>query len=201
MNRFSARSVAALALVVAGIAPVSLVAQGHDHAAHGAGMMAASEGAVPSESGQGAFAALAEIVAILEADPATDWTRVDLDALREHLRDMDRVILHAEVSAEAVEGGVALEVTGEGEIRDAIRRMLFPHAGALEQDMAVEATPAHHDRGLVLTVVARDPSDTELVTRIRALGFAGLMARGGHHQPHHLAIARGEITAGAHEHH
>lgn len=30
--------------------------------------------------------------------------------------------------------------------------------------------------------------------RIRALGFIGLMTVGMHHQPHHLALARGEVA-------
>ena len=32
----------------------------------------------PQETGQSAFAALAEIVAILQADPETDWERADI---------------------------------------------------------------------------------------------------------------------------
>ena len=39
----------------------------------------------PQETGQSAFAALAEIVAILQADPETDWERVDIAGLRRHL--------------------------------------------------------------------------------------------------------------------
>lgn len=39
----------------------------------------------PQETGQSAFAALAEIVTILQADPETDWERVDIDGLRRHL--------------------------------------------------------------------------------------------------------------------
>lgn len=43
---------------------------------------------VPSETGNDAFGTVQEIVAILEADASTDWTRVDLEALRQHLLDM-----------------------------------------------------------------------------------------------------------------
>ena len=58
-----------------------LAAQAHQHTpgmVHGA---AAVE--PPREAGQAAFAAIAEIVARLEADPMTDWSRVDLEALRQ----------------------------------------------------------------------------------------------------------------------
>jgi len=50
--------------------------------------------------------------------------------------------------------------------------------------------------GVRLTVVARKPDDARLVARIRALGFAGLITEGAHHQPHHLAMAKGEALAG-----
>jgi hypothetical protein len=57
----------------------------HDQAGHSA-MHATSHAAPqPTEPGQGAFAAIAEIIALLEADPNTDWSKVDITALREHL--------------------------------------------------------------------------------------------------------------------
>lgn len=39
----------------------------------------------PAEPGQGTFAAIAEIVALLQSDPTTDWATVDIEALRQHL--------------------------------------------------------------------------------------------------------------------
>jgi hypothetical protein len=193
---------ALLAACLLALAAYPLRAQDHGaHAGHAGMPNDMSAAAMPTMAGQPIFATVGEIIRLLEADPSTDWSKVDLDALREHLRDMHRVMQDADAEATPVEGGVRLVVTGEGAVRDAIRRLLFPHAGALEGEMPVKATPSHHDRGLVFTVVARDPSDTATVTRIRALGFAGLLAAGAHHQRHHLAIAKGEIAAGAHAHH
>lgn len=63
----------------------------HDH---GAMMMGSG---MPGETGQAAFAAIQEIVAMLDADPATDWARVDIEALRQHLIDMNNVTLGAAV--------------------------------------------------------------------------------------------------------
>ncbi len=74
--------------------------QHHDHSAaqHAAhGTKPSSTKAVPREPGQSAFAAIQEIVAILEADPETDWSRVNIEALRNHLADMDNVTLRADV--------------------------------------------------------------------------------------------------------
>jgi hypothetical protein len=45
--------------------------------------------------------------------------------------------------------------------------------------------------GVLLTVTSNDPKE---VTRIRGLGFIGILVSGSHHQPHHLAIAKGEFS-------
>ena len=44
--------------------------------------------------------AIGEIVRILEADPKTDWSKVNLEALRQHLIDMNEVALHADAAVE-----------------------------------------------------------------------------------------------------
>lgn len=49
----------------------------------------------PTSPGQDAFGAIQEIVSILDLDPNTDWSKVDIAALREHLIDMNEVTLHA----------------------------------------------------------------------------------------------------------
>ena len=54
---------------------------GHPHAKPAAADQAVS----PIQTGQAGFAAIQEIVAILEADTTTDWTKVDVEALRQHL--------------------------------------------------------------------------------------------------------------------
>src|SRR5947209_3755409 len=41
----------------------------------------------PTMPGQDAFGTIQEIVGILEADPNTDWSKVNISALREHLVD------------------------------------------------------------------------------------------------------------------
>jgi hypothetical protein len=47
----------------------------------------------PRMPGQDAFGAMAEVVRILEADAATDWSKVDMERLRQHLIDMNEVVL------------------------------------------------------------------------------------------------------------
>ena len=57
-----------------------------------------------------AFGAIAEIVRILEADPTTDWAKVDLERLRQHLIDMNEVVLHSLVRQTPIAGGLAMEI-------------------------------------------------------------------------------------------
>jgi len=144
--------------------------------------------------GQGAFGAMAEVVRILEADPATDWSRVDLERLRQHLIDMDEVMVRASVKATQVPGGLSMDVTGEGRTARSIRDMVMPHSAELDGMPAWSAKAELIPDGARLTVVARDPNDAKTVARIRGLGFAGLLVQGGHHGPHHLAMAKGEMA-------
>ena len=64
--------------------------------------------------GQDAFGAIQEIVRILEADPKTDWSKVNLEALRQHLIDMNEVTLKADAVAKPIDGGIEVTVTGTG---------------------------------------------------------------------------------------
>ncbi len=153
----------------------------------------------PMQPGQGAFGAMAEVVRILEADPATDWSKVDMERLRQHLIDMDEVVLRASVKATQVPGGLSMDVTGTGRTIQSIRAMVIPHSAELDGMPAWSAKAEPIPDGARLIVVARDPADAKTVARIRGLGFAGLLVQGGHHGPHHLAMAKGE-PLGAHRH-
>ena len=158
----------------------------HRHGEHAAGSRAAP--GPLDEPGQGAFAALAEVVSALAVDPETDWSRVDVDALREHLVSMDRLVLDAAVETETVDGGYRFSVSGEGRTRRAIREMVPAHAAVLAAGTpwTVEATTTAD--GATLIARSDDPAERR---RIGALGFFGLMATGDHHRPHHWAVATG----------
>jgi hypothetical protein len=161
--------------------------------------MSHAASATPTAPGQDAFGAVQEIVRILEADPATDWSKVDLERLRQHLIDMNDVTLRAGVKAESVSGGLRMDITGTGRIERAIRGMVGPHAHELNRMKEWSAKAETIPGGLRLTVVAKDPTDAKTVARIRGLGFIGLLVQGAHHQPHHLAMARGQRMVG-HDH-
>jgi len=154
---------------------------------------------MPTMAGQDAFGAIAEVGTILEADPATDWSTVDIERLRQHLIDMHEVVLRSAVRPAPVPAGLAMEITGPGRTERAIRAMVVPHAVELDRMPEWSARTEMIPNGVRLTVVARRADDATLVARIRGLGFAGLLTEGAHHQPHHLAIAKGKAPA-AHLH-
>jgi hypothetical protein len=168
----------------------------HGHGAHGTmpGQHYPGPGRL-TQPGQDAFAAMAEVVRVLELDPATDWSKVDLERLRQHLIDMNEVVLRAAVVATPVPGGLTMDVTGSGRTAPSIRAMVVPHAMELDRMPAWSAKTEQLGDGVRLIVIARDPSDSATVAKIRGLGFAGLLVQGGHHGPHHLAMAKGELPA------
>jgi hypothetical protein len=165
----------------------------HSQSSHAAeGSARAGAAAMPVLPGQDAFGAIEEIVRLLEADPTTDWSKVDLEALRQHLIDMNEVTLHAAAIAEPVDGGVRIAVTGSGRTLEAIRRMVPMHARMIDM-MGVNGWNAKTEdlpNGILLTVTAEAPGEVE---HIRGLGFIGIMVSGHHHQMHHLAMAKGEM--------
>jgi len=148
---------------------------------------------VPTLPGQDAFGAIQEIVGILDADPKTDWTKVDLEGLRQHLIDMNEVTLKAAAAAKPVDGGLEIAVTGSGRTLAAIQRMVPADAAEVERTHlnGWSAKTAMLPDGVRLTVTAHDPAE---VAHIRGLGFIGILASGTHHQLHHLAMARGEMS-------
>ncbi len=152
----------------------------------------------PAMPGQDAFGAIAEVVQMLDADPTTDWSKVDLERLRQHLIDMNEVVLRAQVKQTPVSGGLVMDVTGSGRTEQAIRAMLIPHAAELDRMPSFAARTELIPGGVRLTVTARTAEDAKAVTRLRGLGFAGLLTVGAHHGPHHVAMARGEPLTHGH---
>jgi len=147
----------------------------------------------PTLPGQDAFGAIQEIVRILEADPKTDWSKVNLEALRQHLIDMNEVTLKADESAKDIDGGLAIAVTGKGRTVDAIQRMIPAHAQEINGLHGWNVKADTLPNGETLTVTSSDPKE---VQHIRGLGFIGILVSGTHHQPHHLMMAKGEFHHG-----
>lgn len=141
------------------------------------------------QPGQAIFGALQEVLERLEADPATDWTRVDLDALREHLVQMDLLFREAEVSRQPLQDGMRFEVRGSDDVLRAAEAI-----GAMHAEMLRASAPSWEMRvAKRQDAVELEVRSSELAqqVRIRALGFAGLLTLGTHHADHHWAMATG----------
>lgn len=193
---------ASVAALLAAALPASVSAQGHVHTP---GMQHPAEPAqapvaATSEPGQAAFGAIAEVVRLLDADSTTDWSKVDVEALRQHLVDMDEVTMRAAVRMTEEPAGARFLVTG-GSPRTvaAIRRMLTAHAPTLRAEAHFRVTLAEAPEGIDMTVLAATDADTRAAARIRGLGLAGLLTLGAHHAEHHVLIARGSAPH-AHQH-
>jgi hypothetical protein len=141
--------------------------------------------------GQYAFATISEIVKVLKADPSTDWSKVKLETLRQHLIDMDDVVMRATVVQKVVPGGIQLDITGTGRTAAAIKRMVTSHAHVLDEHTDYKPVVKAVAGGVRLTVTAKDSSSAATVAMIRGLGFAGIMVEGDHHAEHHLMMAKG----------
>jgi len=154
---------------------------------HGAQAGATS---TPTMPGQDAFGAIQEVVQLLQADAKTDWAKVNIEALRQHLIDMNEVTLHAAATQRDVDNGIEIKVTGEGRTLEAIKRMVPAHVSEL-REIGWNAKSDDLQNGVTLTVIA---SETQPLTKLRALGFMGIMVQGGHHQQHHLMMAAGRFV-------
>lgn len=201
-NKILITSIAALA--VAGVTAWAQESHDHNTMQHSEGMshdQAATsdhdmsdvaKGALPTEPGQGAFAAMMEIVAMLRADPETDWNRVDINGLRQHLVDMDMLITSAKVSTMKTSNGLLMTASRKGLGGGAVSRMVPAHGPVLAGETGWNSSIIVNDDAVVWTVT----SDQEFYI-IQALGFFGLMTVGDHHQAHHIGMAKGEMV---HEH-
>ena len=105
---------------------------------------------------------------------------------------MNNVTLAANVKNEPIDGGVRFDVTGDGPVRNSIRRMTTAHAATMNGVDGWKFEAAEIEGGASLTVhpSAKDPD------KLRGLGFLGVLTLGMHHRIHHLMIARGENPRG-----
>lgn len=174
----------AIAILLTAVIAPAAAQPPHDHVA----MTRQTEASRPRDMGQSAFAAIQEIVGMLQADPSTDWSRVNIDALRQHLIDMDNVVLHANVSTTATGKVVTFDLSGSEAVRDSMQRMIFAQAARAERDAGWTYSARETPLGAALVVVTPDEASA---IKLRSLGYFGLVSQGTHHQMHHMMIARG----------
>lgn len=144
-----------------------------------------------TESGTDMFTTIQEVIQKLSADPNTDWSKVNLEALRQHLRDMFEFSYNVDaLSQQAIEHGVKIivkPVTVRAE--QALDKVLNAHPMMLKMETGWAMQSNKADGKYQIIVTTTKPSE---VNKIRGLGYIGLLAIGNHHQPHHWAMAKGK---------
>jgi hypothetical protein len=103
---------------------------------------------------------------------------------------MNEVTLHAAAAERMLDNGIEIAVTGEGRTLEAIKRMVPAHVSEL-REVGWIAKSEDLANGVKLTITA---SEAQPLAKLRALGFIGIMVQSGHHQPHHLMMAKGEFS-------
>ena len=127
-------------------------------------------------------------MSLLERNPKTDWTQVNIEALRQHLIDMNNVTLNSSVREGQAGDSVTFAVSGEGGVVGSIQRMITGHVATMNGVDGWKFSAEANDKGAVMTVT---PPDLASMSKLRALGFIGIMAQGMHHQQHHWMLANG----------
>jgi hypothetical protein len=179
------------ALLVVGIAHAAdQTTSTHEmmHGTHSQHMAETPDNENPTLPGQDAFGAMQEIISILESDPATNWSTIDITTLRNHLVDMNRLIMDTDVREIHIDGGLQMTITGQGRTLQAIQAMVPAHAPMIDGLNGWTVSAELMATGARLRVSAADAKE---IAHIRGLGFYGLMVSGSHHQTHHLGLARG----------
>jgi len=172
------------------ILPISLTAQTQHQKMMHSGMHGTLVSTPLTEPGNDAFGTIQEAIRALEADSTTDWSKVDLEALRQHLIDMNNFTLHVDVlSQNPIPNGVDIVVKGNTPAaQQSLKRVLAAHPPMLKKETGwtMDVKPKNDQYELVVT--SKNPAE---VNKIRGLGYIGLMAYGMHHQMHHWMIVHG----------
>ena len=141
--------------------------------------------------GNDVFGAIKEALRKLEADPATDWKKVNLEALRQHLLDMRHFTEDVEVVRQKpIDKGI--EITVRATIPGAIPgldRAYNAHPKILKSETGWDMTVSKDKDKYKLRVTSDDAAQ---VDKVRGLGYIGIMAMGNHHALHHWALAKGQ---------
>jgi hypothetical protein len=142
-------------------------------------------------AGNDAFWTIQEAIQKLDADPSTDWNKVNLEALRQHLVDMQNFTLHVEVLSQTpiAQGMQAVVQPTTKRAEASLERVFAAHPTQLKRETGWDMRVAKQGDVFVLTVIT--PNETE-VARLRGLGYIGVMALGAHHQMHHWGMVQGE---------
>jgi hypothetical protein len=141
-----------------------------------------------TEVGQDALGAIQEVVGLLLADPATDWSTISIARVRQYVVDLDLMTLFAQVEEVPIEGGLRVRLSGDQEILAAARRAVLRHASRMDGFRGWSVSSEDLGDAIVVELSAAEEAE---VAVLRGLGFYGFLASGVHRPHQLLAVARG----------
>lgn len=143
-----------------------------------------------TEAGNDIFGTIQEVIANLNANPNTNWDKVNIGALREHLLDMRDMTINIEViSQDRLKNGSKILIRPTNiRSRQAMKRVLSAHPAQLKKETNWQMQVHKQEDKYLLITTTDKPKE---VNKINGLGYIGLMAYGSHHQPHHWSMATG----------
>ena len=154
------------------------------------------------EAGNDAYGTIQEVMYKLQENKNTNWSKVNLEALRLHLIDMyDMTFSVNVIEQKHITNGLAIRVmptTSRSSI--ALKKIFSAHAGMLEKESGFNVGITH-DKEYDVYSLKVTTNNKNRIDEIRGLGYIGLMAYGKHHQPHHWAIATGSNPHAGHNMH
>ncbi len=152
------------------------------------------------EAGNAIFGTLQETIKMLDANPETDWEKVDLEGLRQHLIDMENFTSGVDVlSNEKIAKGSKIVIRAKSKVaHDSLSRALKAHPSMMQSETGWTMGVEQNKERFTLTIETQKPEE---ITRLRALGYIGVMALGDHHQVHHWLMASGSNPHDGHMKH
>ena len=145
-----------------------------------------------TEPGNDIFGTIQEVVQKLEANPDTDWSQVNLEALRQHLLDMKAFTEEVEIlSKDQIEKGIEITVHPQSEKAvQALKKLFNMHPEMIKKEKGWDMNAEQDGNNWIITCTTINESE---IQKIRALGYIGLLTEGAHHQLHHWMIATGKM--------
>ncbi|HKJ30679.1 MAG TPA: hypothetical protein VKA34_02575 [Balneolales bacterium] len=140
--------------------------------------------------GNAVFGAIQEAIDSLNANPNTNWSKVNVEALRQHLIDMYEFTMNvAVIKQNPLPNGNELIVKPSNQRAEvALNHVLTMHPRMLKKEAGWNMTYQKNGNKYTIKVTTQNPKEVE---KIRALGYIGILAYGTHHQRHHWMIVNG----------
>ena len=189
MNNKITLAAVILSLIV-GFQTISHAAE-HSAGQHSGHAQQGSQSAAPlTEAGNDAYGTLQEALQKLLADPKTDWSKVNMEALRQHLVDMNNFTANVDIARQTpVKNGVeVILVPHNKRVVESLKRMFAAHPQQLKNETGWDMKIIDLSGSYKISITTKNLNE---VKKIQGLGYIGIMAWGNHHQAHHWMMAKG----------